>query len=129
MGFELDLAAIRSAAGKRKTDPWLMANVANVANLANAKQPPKLAGLAGLAISHRTATPPKPPQSVAGLAGLAGLAISHGFEDRSTCPACTHYPPTRKQCLNYRRAGLTEPSVAAAIAHLQQRCPGHAAKP
>ncbi len=104
MGFELDLAAIRSAAGKRKTDPWLMANVANVANLANAKQPPKLAG-------------------------LAGLAISHGLEDRSTCPACTHYHPIRKQCLNYRRAGLTEPSVAAAIAHLQQRCPGHTAKP
>ena len=49
-------------------------------------------------------------------------------EDRSTCPACTHFHAIRKQCLNYRRAGLTEPSVAAAIAHLQQRCPGHTAK-
>ena len=50
-------------------------------------------------------------------------------DDRSTCTACTHYHPIRKQCLNYRRAGLTEPSIAAAIAHLPQRCPGHTAKP
>lgn len=50
-------------------------------------------------------------------------------DDRSTCPACTHYHPTRRQCLNYRHAGLTEPSIAAAIAHLPQRCPGHTAKP
>ena len=50
-------------------------------------------------------------------------------EDRSNCPACTHFHAIRKQCLNYRRAGLTEPSVAAAIAHLQQRCPGHTANP
>ena len=50
-------------------------------------------------------------------------------EDRSTCPACTHYHPTRKQCLNYRRACLNEPGIAAALAHLPQRCPGHTAKP
>ena len=56
-------------------------------------------------------------------------APADATEDRSTCPACTHYHPIRKQCLNYRRAGLTEPSIAAAIAHLPQRCPGHAAKP
>ena len=61
MGFELDLAAIRSAAGKRKTDPWLMANPANVANLANENQP----------------NSPKSPEALAKLAGLATLAISH----------------------------------------------------
>ena len=50
-------------------------------------------------------------------------------EDRATCKACAHYHAIHKRCHNYRRAGLTEPSVAAAIAHLQQCCPGHAAKP
>lgn len=50
-------------------------------------------------------------------------------EDRSTCHACAHYHPARRQCLNHRRAGLNEPSIAAAIAHLPQRCPGFAGKP
>lgn len=50
-------------------------------------------------------------------------------DDRSTCTACIHYHPVRKQCLNYRRAGLNDPAVAAAIAHLPQRCHGHTAKP
>ena len=96
MGFELDLAAIRSAAGKRKTDPWLMANPANVANLANENQPnspkspealAKLAGLATLAISHRAATPPKPPQSVASVATVASVASSHEPKTASLPPA------------------------------------------
>lgn len=56
-------------------------------------------------------------------------APTDATDDRSTCPACTHYHPTRKQCLNYRRACLNEPGIAAALAHLPQRCPGHTAKP
>ena len=71
MGFELDLAAIRSAAGKRKTDPWLMANPANVANLANENQP----------------NSPKSPEALAKLAGLATLAISHEPKTASLPPA------------------------------------------
>ena len=71
MGFELDLAAIRSAAGKRKTDPWLMANPANVANLANENQP----------------NSPKSPEALAKLAGLATLAISDEPKTASLPPA------------------------------------------
>ena len=80
MVFELDLGAIRSAAAKRESNHWLMANPANVANLANENQPnspkspealAKLAGLATLAISHGLEAPPKQPESVATVAAVA----------------------------------------------------------
>lgn len=57
----------------------------------------------------------------------SSTAAADATDDRSSCPACTHFHPIRKQCLNYRRAGLNEPSTAAAIRHLPQRCPGFAA--
>lgn len=82
MVFELDLGAIRSAAAKRESNHWLMANPANVANLANENQPnspkspealAKLAGLATLAISHGLEAPPKQPESVATVASRQRL--------------------------------------------------------
>ena len=81
MGFELDLAAIRSAAGKRKTDPWLMANVANVANVATdwVLSGPWL--LATLATVATLAT--DWPVFVATVATVATVASSHGAEHGS----------------------------------------------
>lgn len=82
---------------------------------------------------QKTAQPPADETDKKGVSSVLAVPSPLVFEkttpldDRSTCPACTHYHRARKQCLNHRRAGLNEPSTAAAIAHLPQRCPGFAA--
>jgi hypothetical protein len=104
MVFELDLGAIRSAAAKRESNHWLMANPANVANLANENQPnspkspealAKLAGLATLAISHGLEAPPKQPESVAAVASRQRLETAANDPAQNLQkPEAEHQPPT-----------------------------------
>ena len=104
MVFELDLGAIRSAAAKRESNHWLMANPANVANLANENQPnspkspealAKLAGLATLAISHGLEAPPKQPESVAAVASRQRLETAANDPAQNLQkPEAEHQPAT-----------------------------------
>lgn len=50
-------------------------------------------------------------------------------DERRTCRECSRFDHYRRWCLNPRNAGLNGPAIAAAIAHLPQRCPGFAENP
>ena len=135
MVFELDLGAIRSAAAKRESNHWLMANPANVANLANENQPnspkspealAKLAGLATLAISHGLETPSKPLESVA---TVASVASSQRLETAANDPAhnlqkpeAEHQPATLAPGTTPEAAAQTRPPPTPPAYD-----PGHAA--
>lgn len=135
MVFELDLGAIRSAAAKRESNHWLMANPANVANLANENQPnspkspealAKLAGLATLAISHGLEAPPKQPESVA---TVATVASRQRLETAANDPAhnlqkpeVEHQSTTLAQATVPEAAAQTRPPPAPPAYD-----PGHAA--
>ena len=141
MVFELDLGAIRSAAAKRESNHWLMANPANVANLANENQPnspkspealAKLAGLATLAISHGLETPSKPLESVATVASVASVATvasSQRLETAANDPAhnlqkpeAEHQPATLAQATVPEAGAQTRPPPTPPAYD-----PGHAA--
>ena len=83
MGFELNLAAIRSAAKNRKPCTGYAATAATAAT-APSQSVATVASVASVASSHRAATPPKPPKSVA---SVATVASSHGLKAASFPPA------------------------------------------
>lgn len=132
MVFELDLGAIRSAAAKRESNHWLMANPANVANLANASglfglfgwfSLAKLAGLATLAISHGLETPSKPLESVATAASsqrveTAANDPAHNLQK----PEAEHQPATLALGTTPEAAAQTRPPPTPPAYD-----PGHAA--
>ena len=132
MVFELDLGAIRSAAAKRESNHWLMANPANVANVANENQPnspkspealAKLAGLATLAISHGLETPSKPLESVATAASsqrveTAANDPAHNLQK----PEVEHQPATLAPGTTPEAAAQTRPPPTPPAYD-----PGHAA--
>ena len=86
MGFELNLAAIRSAAKNRKPCTGYAATAATAAT-APSQSVATVASVASVASSHRAATPPKPPKSVASVATVATVASSHGLKAASFPPA------------------------------------------